>query len=59
MEIIRNPRRLVQSIIDQAYELSKKLRHVNDIMSQNVVTTTPFITMDEAAKTMVKGVLEA
>ncbi|MEE8570582.1 MAG: CBS domain-containing protein, partial [Candidatus Bathyarchaeia archaeon] len=52
MEVIRNPRRLVQSILDQAYELSKKLRHVNDIMSQNVVTTTPFTTMDEAAKTM-------
>ncbi len=52
MEVIRNPRRLVQSILDQAYELSKKLRHVNDIMSQNVVTTTPSITMDEAAKTM-------
>jgi CBS domain-containing protein len=52
MEVIRNPRRLVQSILDQAYELSKKQRHVNDIMSQNVVTTTPSITMDEAAKTM-------
>jgi CBS domain-containing protein len=52
MEVIRNPRRLVLSILDQAYELSKKLRHVNDIMSQNIVTTTPFITMDEAAKTM-------
>ncbi len=52
MEVIRNPRRLVLSVLDQAYELSKKLRHVNDIMSQNVVTTTPFITLDEAAKTM-------
>lgn len=52
MEIIRNPKRLVQSILDQAYELSTKLRHVNDIMSKNVVTTTPFTTMDEAAKTM-------
>ena len=52
MEVIRNPRRLVQSILDQAYELSTKLRHVNDIMSKNVVTTTPFTTMDEAAKTM-------
>ena len=52
MEVIRNPRRLVRSVLDQAYELSKTLRHVNDIMSPNVVTTTPFITMDEAAKTM-------
>jgi CBS domain-containing protein len=52
MEVIRNPRRLVLSVLDQAYELSKKHRHVNDIMSQNVVTTTPFTTMDEAAKTM-------
>jgi CBS domain-containing protein len=52
MEVIRNPRRLVRSVLDQGYELSKRLRHVNDIMSQNVATSTPFITMDEAAKTM-------
>jgi CBS domain-containing protein len=52
MEIIRNPRRLVGSVLDQGYELSKRLRHVNDIMSHNVVTITPFITMEEAAKTM-------
>ncbi|MHA2065458.1 MAG: CBS domain-containing protein [Candidatus Thorarchaeota archaeon] len=42
----------MKGILDQAYELSKKLRHVNDIMSQNAVTTTPFITMDKAAKIM-------
>ena len=52
MEVIRNPKRELLSVLDRAYELSKKFLHVNDIMSQNVVTTTPYITMDMAAKTM-------
>jgi CBS domain-containing protein len=52
MEVIKDLRRLFPTVTDRAYEQSKEFRLVNDIMSQNVVTTTLCITMDTAAKTM-------
>ena len=52
MEVLKDPKKEIFSILDQAYELNKKFRLVRDIMSQNVVTTTLNKTMDRAAKTM-------
>jgi CBS domain-containing protein len=40
------------SILDRAYMQYKKYRNVEEIMSRDVVTTTPEATMDEAAKMM-------
>jgi CBS domain-containing protein len=52
MEVIRDLRRFFPTVMDKFYERSKEFRLVNDIMSQDVVTTTPDITMDVVAKTM-------
>ena len=52
MEVIRDFRRLFPTVMDRAYDQSKELRRVSDIMSREVVTVTPKATMAEAAKTM-------
>ena len=52
MEVIRDFRRLFPSVMDRAYDQSKELRHVSDIMSGEVVTVAPEASMGEAAKTM-------
>ena len=45
-------RREFPSILDRAYMQYKKYRNVEEIMSRDVVTTTPEATMDEAARIM-------
>jgi CBS domain-containing protein len=52
LEVIRDFRRLFPSVMDRAYDQSKELRHVSDIMSGEVVTVAPEASMGEAAKTM-------
>jgi CBS domain-containing protein len=52
MEVIRDFRRIFPTVMDRAYEQSKELMTVNDIMSSEVVMVAPNATMAEAAKTM-------
>lgn len=52
MEVIRDFRRLFPTVMDRAYDQSKELRSVSDIMSKEVVTVAPKASMGEAAKIM-------
>jgi CBS domain-containing protein len=52
MEVIRDFRRIFPHVMDRAYERSKERRHVNEIMTAEVVTVEPDINMGEAAKVM-------
>ena len=52
MEVIRDFRRIFPTVIDRAYDQSKELRFVSDIMSSEVVTVAPEASMGEAAKIM-------
>ena len=52
MEVIIDFRRIFPKALDRAYDRSKELRHVSDIMSKDIVTVEPGATMGEAAKVM-------
>ena len=52
MERVINLSRIFPGVLDRAYERSKKYQQVRDIMSQEVVTISPNVMMDEAARIM-------
>lgn len=52
MEVIKDYHRLFPNVLEKAYERSKSLRKVDDIMSRDIVTIGKEATMDEAARIM-------
>jgi len=52
VEVIRDYKRLFPSSMDRAYDLSRDQWLVRDILSGEVVTTTPEALMGEAARVM-------
>jgi len=52
VEVIRDYKRLFPSSMDRAYDLSRDQWRVRDVMSGEVVTTTPEASMGEAARVM-------
>jgi CBS domain-containing protein len=52
MEVIIDFRRIFPPVMDRFYDRSKEMRHVSDIMSQDVITVEPDANMGEAARIM-------
>ena len=52
METPKDLRKEFQSVLDRAYTQYKQYQKVEEIMSREIITTTPETTMDNVAKTM-------
>ena len=52
VEPLENLRKEFPSVMDRAYKQYRRFRNVEEVMSREVVTTTPETSMEDAAKTM-------